>query len=87
MEERERRRALRVIQNIGKEAEQDAQSTDSDDKQIIQDIKTTNTEIYNLKLQIGANFLQQKVGNKEQKGDIKDRMIQASMAVKKEKMK
>ena len=87
MEERERRRALRVIQNIGNEAEQDSQSTDSDDKEIIQDIKTINTEIYNLKLQIGANFLQQKVGNKEQKGDIKDRMIQASMGVKKEKMK
>jgi len=50
VEQRERRRALRIIDNIGNAAEQDAQSTDSEDKEIIEDIKNINTEIYNLKL-------------------------------------
>lgn len=40
-------------------------------------------DIYNLKIEVGSNSLQQNVGNKEQKGDMKDRMIQSSMIQKK----
>ena len=39
-------------------------------------------DIYNLKIEVGSNSLQQNVGNKEQKGDMKDRMIQSSMIQK-----
>lgn len=82
---REKRRAQRNITNIGNTAEQDVDSTDNEDKEVIEDIKTINNEIYQLKIKIGTNFLQAKVG-KEQKGDMKDRMIQGSLAAKKEKM-
>jgi hypothetical protein len=40
-------------------------------------------DIYNLKIEVGSNSLQQNVGSKEQKGDMKDRMIQSSMIQKK----
>ena len=37
-------------------------------------------DIYNLKIEVGSNSLQQNVGSK---GDMKDRMIQSSMIQKK----
>ena len=37
-------------------------------------------DIYNLKIEVGSNSLQQNVGTK---GDMKDRMIQSSMIQKK----
>ena len=40
-------------------------------------------DIYNLKIEVGSNSLQQNVGSKEQKGDMKDRMIQSSIIQKK----
>lgn len=82
---REKRRAQRFLSNIGKISELDQDSSDNEDKEIIEDIKNINNEIYQLKLQIGTNFLQQKLG-KEQKGDMQDRLIQGSLAAKKEKI-
>jgi hypothetical protein len=40
-------------------------------------------DIYNLKMEVGSNSLQQNAGSKEQKGDMKDRMIQSSIIQKK----
>jgi hypothetical protein len=40
-------------------------------------------DIYNLKIEVGSNSLQQNAGSKEQKGDMKDRMIQSSIIQKK----
>ena len=40
--------------------------------------------IYNLKVEIGANYLQNNLGNNAgNKGDMQDRMIQSSVAQKK----
>lgn len=47
---REKRRAQRNITNIGNTAEQDVDSTDNEDKEVIKDIKTINNEIYQLKI-------------------------------------
>ena len=42
-----------------------------------------NIAIYNLKMEVGQNYLQTAVGNKESKGDMKDRMNKSSLIQKK----